>query len=84
MNVEDFVTYEKIHITHKCDFCDKYFKSKTDLTQHMSVHSQRESIFYCKTCTKSYENMEKLRRQDWRNHREIHCTICGKTLQNRE
>ena len=50
----------------------------------MSVHIQRESIFLCKKHTKSYENMGKLRRHDWRSHREIECTICRKTLQNRE
>ena len=42
---------QKIHNTHKCDFCDKYFESKTDLKQHMSVHSQGESIFRCKKYT---------------------------------
>ena len=53
INVKDFVAHEKIHNTHKCDFCDKYFESKTDLTQHMSVHGQGESIFRCKKYTKS-------------------------------
>ena len=68
--MDDLSAHEKIHNTYKCEFCDKCFESKTDLTQHMSVHSQRESIFHSKKCTKSYENMGKLRRHDWRSHGE--------------
>ena len=82
---DDLSAHEKLHNTLKCDFCDIYFESKNDLIQHMSVHSQRNSIFHCNNkCTKSYANMEKLRRHDWRVLKEINCTVCGKILQNRE
>ena len=32
----------------------------------------------------TYGNITKLRRHDWRSHREVDCSICGEKLQSRQ
>ena len=45
---------------------------------------RRNDMFNCKKCDKSYNDMRKLRRHDWRCHRSIECTICSETLDSRQ
>ena len=51
---------------------------------HEKVHEERVNNEYkCGKCEKVYGSMSKLRRHDWRSHREVECTICGETLKSR-
>ena len=65
-----------------CDKCNEVFQSKGDIIKHLGVHNE-ESDIKCSKCEKVYKNMSKLRRHDWRSHREIDCNICGIKLRNR-
>ena len=38
----------------------------------------------CNKCDKVYGNISKLRRHDWRSHREVDCTVCGERLESRQ
>ena len=38
----------------------------------------------CNKCEKEYNDMSKLRRHDWRDHREVPCNICGDLIENRQ
>ena len=63
--------------------CDKSFNDDDDLNEHVKTHTQ-EKEFKCSKCDKIYGEMSKLRRHDWRSHRNIDCNICGELLESRE
>ena len=42
------------------------------------------SKYQCSKCDNNYFDMRKLRRHDWRAHREIECSICMETLTSRQ
>ena len=44
----------------------------------------KQKAFKCGKCDKEYLNMSKLRRHDWRCHRQIECNICGEKLDSRK
>ena len=63
------------------------FTTKTELEEHDESHSvvsSQCSEAKCNKCEKVYSNISKLRRHDWRAHREISCNICDELLQSRE
>ena len=62
------------------------FKEKNEFQEHLLSHVQerRSDMFNCNKCDKSYSDMRKLRRHDWRCHRSIECTICSETLDSRQ
>ena len=62
---------------------DKSFKGDDDLNEHAKIHTQ-EKEFKCTKCDKIYGEMSKLRRHDWRSHRNIDCNICGELLESRK
>ena len=53
---------------------------------HIQNHTIRTDklTFSCNKCDKVYASMNKLRRHDWRSHREVECSICGKGLRSRD
>ena len=65
--------------------CGKKLESQENLAEHMQEHIQVKdnSELQCSKCDKVYSNMNKLRRHNWRNHREIDCNICGDKLASR-
>ena len=66
-----------------CEQCDRSFQEKEQLAEHVQSHEQ-ESEFRCCKCDKVYNDMSKLRRHDWRNHRNIACTICNERIESRQ
>ena len=74
------------HMMFNCKYCENRFEDKINLEQHMKGHSQERSdqVFSCNKCGKEYGDMRKLRRHDWRSHRQIECTLCGEQLESRE
>ena len=70
----------------ECKQCDKKFKTQEDLNVHAESHVKNNPKveFPCDKCGRIYSNMSKLRRHDWRSHREIECNICGDILESRQ
>ena len=74
----------------ECGQCGETFGQKDELNEHELIHKQKNSQlknkeqFNCIKCEKEYCDMRKLRRHDWRSHRNIDCTICGEMLDSRQ
>lgn len=43
----------------ECDLCDKAFKHKRDLKDHMNIHTG-ESLYLCDTCPAKFDTKKKL------------------------
>ena len=69
--------------------CEQYsssFQTENEVKDHTKVHSKDEveKQFVCQKCSKAYPTMSKLRRHDWRSHREIQCNRCGENVSSRQ
>ena len=72
--------------TYDCHKCGEKFKTNGEFDIHRKSHSNHdmEAKFPCQKCDKIYSTMNKLRRHDWRSHREINCNRCGENIASRE
>ena len=59
------------------------YKTEHELRNNETSHSNSDS-YSCQKCTKVYATMTKLRRHDWRCHREIECNKCGEIISSRQ
>ena len=68
----------------KCDECSYESQNKDKYNEHLLVHEQKvtQTDYNCNKCDKSYSSISKLRRHDWRSHREVECSICGENLES--
>ena len=72
----------KIHEQPEVEECHN---SRRDQKRIESNEKQFISSKYqCSKCDNSYFDMRKLRRHDWRAHRQIECSICMETLTSRQ
>ena len=63
----------------QCMYCDKTYATKTDLTQHMSVHGMGNG-YECKDCGKQFNNRDSaIFHRKQHNDEKLHvCKECGK------
>ena len=55
------------------------------MTHNKESHERRcQKEFKCRKCVKTYSTMDKLRRHDWRSHRQVNCNICEEKIESRE
>ena len=84
-SVEALMQHQKLHGdkgSQNCDQCEKSFGTEKCMNEHKRmVH---ELQFNCQKCDKVYSSMKKLRRHDWRNHREVPCNICKEIIESRQ
>ena len=78
---------EKVKQRYSCNICGHNLETQAKLWEHKKDHtsiSSENKRVKCNKCEKDYSNMSKLRRHDWRAHREIDCNICDEKLKSRE
>ena len=63
-----------------CSLCKEKFNDNNEYESHMSKHKKMK----CKNCDKCYNDMNSLRRHDWRSHRAVKCNICDESLKSRQ
>ena len=84
-SVEELTQHQKIHsesTSFDCNQCDNCFSTEVLMKEHEQlVH---ELQFNCQKCDKVYPNMKKLRRHDWRSHRQVSCNICEEIIESRQ
>ena len=76
------VVKEKPVVSNKDNKSKNEIPDKENLKEHTGQHNQMS--LKCNQCDKTYGNMSKLRRHDWRSHREVNCNICGEMLNSRQ
>ena len=68
-----------------CDKCDKYFKSNTELQDH--IESDHERIYYsCKNCSKKFQSELEFK-EHMKSHEEriqFSCEQCPQKLKNKD
>ena len=72
-----------IKAIYKCQKCENEFNDQEVLNTHVETHNTKNEV-QCNKCDEIYSDMSKLRRHDWRTHRNIECNICGKNLKSRQ
>ena len=84
--LKEHVLIHRDYASYKCEKCDIIFEEKREFNKHKMTHSAEKEVseVSCNLCDKIYCNMSKLRRHDWRSHRQVDCNICGETLQSRQ
>ena len=77
---------KRCHVRFSCNQCSGSYVTEHDLKNHLDIHTNKniEASFPCQKCNKIYSTMSKLRRHDWRCHREIMCNRCDNYLPSRE
>ena len=89
INHEDMKKHKSEHVPVVNSNCQKrdatFDASKLSIGQNKESNARRHpQEFNCEKCVKTYSTMDKLRRHDWRSHRQIKCNICDDTIQSRE
>lgn len=65
------------HNSFKCTVCDKIFKQKNALSQHMKLH-----VFQCQICNKKFPTEKGL--SSHLNTHNYECSICNKLFDNND
>ena len=76
--------YKRIHLklkNHKCNFCDKAFTDKKDLTNHIERHENKKN-YKCDLCNKTFNAKDGLATHQKINHKaesiKVNCNLCNK------
>ena len=66
-----------------CEICGKSFKSKSNLNEHVAIHTDK---YICHVCDRRCASQTKLNRHisTHNNDHRVTCSICGKTFSRKE
>ncbi len=69
-------------MVYKCDDCDKDYKTKKYLRQHIKMKHSRIESLQCVKCDKHFLNKYSLKQHLHRSHpSKLHsCTFCGSSF----
>ena len=86
---KDLMEHTKVQRTGKEFECRQGEKTATEkivLEEHAESHVKDSDMeeYSCNKCDKTYSDMRKLRRHDWRSHRSIQCVICSEMIESRQ
>ena len=70
-------------LEYNCNKCEYESQIENEFKKHVQ-QKHVDQKFSCNKCDKEYNTMAKLRRHDWRSHRQIECNICGKSIESRQ
>ena len=67
---------------HSCNFCEKRFKTRSNLLEHKKIHDK--TAFNCDYCGKSFKSNIGLKQHE-RNHTGelLPCNVCGEKFQSK-
>lgn len=72
------------HKIHECTKCNNRFIWKSNLDQHEIVCHQKQNLFACEKCSKSFQSLDHLRahlvNHQPREKKRFSCDICKKTF----
>ena len=74
-------------VCSECTKCDAAFNTGEELGEHLRLAHGNEDMVAekkCLKCDKVYSTISKLRRHDWRCHREIECNNCVEIIGSRQ
>jgi len=80
-----YVHTRKDERPHSCTFCEKTYKSKPALKQHIAAHTMEKAV-ECQFCRRSFNNISNLRQHVKNIHTKLedrerfHCTQCRSTF----
>ena len=80
--------YHESHIhvpyIHKCDKCDKVYKTRFQLTRHkLSNHSSDERKISCDQCANKFFSQHNLNQHLLRHKEKYYCEQCGKCFRSK-
>ena len=77
-NSEEFENHQKHHHrkTHKCKECKKYFRTQSELFDHLEKH------FWCKQCKMGFLSRERLDEHIETKHEDKKCEVCTMTFKH--
>ena len=80
---------------YSCNICEKSFRNKVSMKNHMNTHEEMPKSYVCKDCGKAYKNKAHLKMHIDSVHKNIqryscdqcdfnfnsyNCNMCDKTL----
>ena len=71
----------KVKKTHTCNICDKVFKKKCHLSDHMTVHEKTEVP--CGLCDKVVYSHKLLAKHFEFHHTQVECKECGEKVDSK-
>ena len=77
-SIEDIKQHLQEEHSHECEKCDKNFKTKTLLREHITDTHQRQTSHQCKFCDEKLIDQEVLKEHVQNNH-TFDCEMCGHT-----
>ena len=81
-HVQESGRTQQTSLKFTCAVCNKQYKSKSSLCQHMDIHSTEE--FVCPLCNKKFSGLKTLKQHSasHRNEKPYVCHVCGKAFKS--
>ena len=65
-----------------CKFCDKKYRQRRNLKEHIFREHEKHTPFQCEQCTRSYGTKSQLKTHIQLVHERVKCSECGQEMCN--